>query len=49
MNNRSFSGEIARTLSARKKAAIARRALELNVRLTNGKGRLQLAEKDNQE
>ncbi len=40
MNNRSFCGEIARTISVRQKAAIAKRALELNVRLTNGKGRL---------
>ncbi len=45
MNNRSFCGEIAKTLSLRNKDAIVRRAQELNVKLTNGKGRLLSKEK----
>ena len=45
MNNRSFCGEIAKTLNANSKDAIVRRAQELNVRLTNGKGRLLSKEK----
>jgi len=45
MNNRTFAGELARNLSARKRAAIVRRATELNVRLTNGKGKLRVEEK----
>jgi len=45
MNNRSFCGEIASNLSARKRAEIVRRAAELNVRLTNAKGKLRVEEK----
>lgn len=44
-NNRIFCGELAQNLSARKKAAIVKRAAELNVRLTNGKGKLKTEEK----
>ncbi len=47
MNNRTFCGEIAKNLSARKKDAIVRRAQELNVQLTNGKGRLIIKEVEN--
>jgi len=45
MNNRQFAGEIAHELSARKRAAIVKRAAELNVRLTNGKGKVKVEEK----
>lgn len=45
MNNRVFCGEIAGNLSARKKALIVKRAAELNVRLTNVKGKLKSDEK----
>jgi len=45
MNNKTFAGELAHNLSARKKAAIVKRATELNVRLTNGKGKLKIEEK----
>jgi len=45
MNNKTFAGELASNLSARKKAAIVKRATELNVRLTNGKGKLKIEEK----
>mmetsp|Transcript_31363 Transcript_31363/g.48671 ORF Transcript_31363/g.48671 Transcript_31363/m.48671 type:complete len:137 (+) Transcript_31363:43-453(+) len=45
MNNRTFIGELAHSLSARTKAAIVRRAAELNVRLTNSKGKLKTEEK----
>ncbi len=48
MNNRQFAGEIAHELSARKRAAIVRRAAELNVRLTNGKGKVKVEEKKEQ-
>ena len=45
MNNRVFCGEIAGNLSSRKKALIVKRAAELNVRLTNSKGKLKTEEK----
>merc|ERR1712096_218355 len=45
MNNRLFCGEIAHNISARKKAVIVRRAAELGVRLTNGKGKVKTEEK----
>ena len=44
-NNRTFAGELAHNLSARKRATLVRRAAELNVRLTNGKGKIRLEEK----
>jgi large subunit ribosomal protein L32e len=44
-NNRRFAAEIAHNLSARTRAAIVRRAAELNVRLTNGKGKVKVEEK----
>jgi len=45
MSNRKFAGEIAHNISARKKAIIVRRAAELNVRLTNSRGKLRTEEK----
>lgn len=48
MNNRVFAAELAHNLSARKRATIVRRAAELNVRLTNGKGKLRVEEKKEQ-
>jgi len=47
MNNRTFCGEIAKNLSSRKKDLIVRRAQELNVKLTNGKGKLIVKEAEN--
>ncbi|CAD8143671.1 unnamed protein product [Paramecium octaurelia] len=44
-NNRAFAGELAHNLSARKRATLVRRAAELNVRLTNGKGKVRAEEK----
>ncbi|CAD8060340.1 unnamed protein product [Paramecium sonneborni] len=44
-NNRTFAGELAHNLSARKRATLVRRAAELNVRLTNGKGKVRAEEK----
>jgi len=44
-NNRVFCGELAHNLSARKKAILVKRAAELDVRLTNGKGKLKVEEK----
>ena len=45
MNNRKYCGELAHNLSRRKKIAIVKRAAELNVYLTNGKGKLKAEEK----
>jgi len=45
MNNRTFCGEIAHNISARKKASIVKRAAEIGVRLTNGKGKVKTEEK----
>merc|ERR1739848_793485 len=45
MNNRTYCGEIAHNISSRKKAAIVKRAAELGVRLTNGKGKVKTEEK----
>jgi len=45
MNNRTYCAELAHNLSARKRATIVRRAAELNVRLTNAKGKLRVEEK----
>ena len=36
MNNRTYCGEVCRTISKGKRANIVQRAKELNVRLTNG-------------
>ena len=54
-NNRTFAGifiiylyyigELAHNLSARTRVALIRRASELNVRLTNGKGKVRAEEK----
>lgn len=45
MNNRVFAAEIAHNLSARTRAGLVKRAAELNVRLTNGKGKVKVEEK----
>merc|ERR1711862_562461 len=45
MNNRNYCGEVCHNISARKKASIVRRAAELGVRLTNGKGKVKTEEK----
>jgi large subunit ribosomal protein L32e len=44
-NNRTFAGELAHNLSARTRVTLIRRASELNVRLTNGKGKVRTEEK----
>jgi large subunit ribosomal protein L32e len=38
-------GELAHNLSARVRATLIRRAAELNVKLTNGKGKVRTEEK----
>jgi large subunit ribosomal protein L32e len=45
MNNAFFAGEIAHNISAQKKSVLVRRAAELNVRLTNARGKLRAEEK----
>ena len=45
MNNRTFAAELAANLSARKRAAIVQRAAQLNVRITNSKGKVKVEEK----
>ena len=41
MNNRTYAGEIATNISARKRTLIVQRAKELNVRLTNGNAKVR--------
>ena len=43
MNNRTYCGEIAHNISARKRAELITRAKELNVRLTNGNAKVTTA------
>lgn len=45
MNNSTHAGEIAASVSARKKATIVKRAAELGVRITNPKGKVRVVEK----
>jgi large subunit ribosomal protein L32e len=45
MNNATHAGEIASSVSARKKANIVKRAAELGVRITNPKGKVRVVEK----
>jgi large subunit ribosomal protein L32e len=47
MNNRVYAGELAHNLSAKTRKQIVLRAAELNVRLTNAKGKLVKEEKKN--
>jgi large subunit ribosomal protein L32e len=44
-NNRTFAGELAHNLSARSRASLIRRAAELNVKLTNSRGKVRTEEK----
>lgn len=46
MNNRVYCGELAHNLSARKRKAIVNRAKELNVRITNYKGKMVTEDKN---
>ncbi len=46
MNNRVYCGELAQNLSARKRKAIVNRAKELNVKITNYKGKLVTEDKN---
>jgi large subunit ribosomal protein L32e len=45
MNNRVYTGELAKNLSSRKRTRIVQRARELNVRLTNAKAKVATEEK----
>mmetsp|Transcript_75509 Transcript_75509/g.87763 ORF Transcript_75509/g.87763 Transcript_75509/m.87763 type:complete len:138 (+) Transcript_75509:52-465(+) len=44
-NNRNYAGEIAHNISAKKRVQIIKRAVELNVRLTNARGKVKTEEK----
>ena len=46
MNNRVYCGELASNLSGRKREQIVKRAKELSVRITNYKGKLVTADKN---
>ena len=41
MNNRTYCGEIANTVSSKTRVELVARAKELNVRLTNGQARMK--------
>ncbi len=47
MNNRVYCGELAHNIGAKARKALVLRAAELNVKLTNAKGRLVKEEKKN--
>ena len=41
MNNRTFAGEIANAVSSKKRALIVEKAKHMNVKITNGTGKLR--------
>jgi large subunit ribosomal protein L32e len=45
LNNRTYAGELAHNLSSRKRVALLKRAAELNVKITNSRGRVKTEEK----
>ena len=46
MNNRTYCGELAHNLSAKKRKAMVERASQLNVKLTNAKSKVVVEEKN---
>lgn len=46
MHNRSYAAEIAHNVSSRKRVEIVKRALELDVKVTNSSARLRSAENE---